>query len=56
MHYPFVGNVPGHPGNNTYCPKCSEVVIERKGFFVSSSSITGGRCKNCQTKIAGVWD
>ncbi len=56
MHYPFVGNVPGHPGNNTYCPKCSEVVIERKGFFVASSSIAGGRCKHCQTKIAGVWE
>jgi pyruvate formate lyase activating enzyme len=56
MHYPFVGNLPGHPGNNTYCPKCSKVVIERKGFFVSSNSIAGGRCKHCQTEIAGVWD
>lgn len=55
VRYAFVGNVPGHPGNHTYCPNCGEIVIERKGFFVVRMKIRDGRCKSCQTKIAGVW-
>jgi len=55
MHYPFVGNVPGHPGNNTYCPKCGEVVIGRTGFFVTEMKVKTGRCEACNEKIAGVW-
>jgi pyruvate formate lyase activating enzyme len=53
--YAYVGNVPGHPGNDTYCPQCRQVVIRRTGFFVSENKIANGRCRNCQRKIAGVW-
>ena len=55
MHYPYVGNVPGHAGNHTYCPKCKKVVVERQGFFVTQMNIKDGRCKFCKQKIAGVW-
>ena len=34
LHYPYIGNVPGHPGNSTYCPKCRKVLIKRSGFSV----------------------
>ena len=55
MHYPFVGNVPGHPGNHTYCPGCGEIVVRRHGFFVMENKVHGGRCKACDHSIAGVW-
>ncbi|MDM7987216.1 MAG: AmmeMemoRadiSam system radical SAM enzyme [Smithella sp.] len=55
MHYPYVGNVPGHPGNHTYCPNCRKIVVERQGFFITAMSIKDGRCKFCKQKIAGVW-
>jgi pyruvate formate lyase activating enzyme len=55
IHYAFVGNVPGHPGNNTYCPKCGKVVIQRSSFFVEEMNVKHGLCKFCGTKIAGVW-
>ena len=55
MHYPFVGNVPGHPGNNTYCPHCGKAVIVRTGFFVTEMHIVDGKCAFCGTPIAGVW-
>lgn len=55
MHYPYVGNVPGHPGNHTYCPNCKRVVVRRQGFFVTEMNIESGRCKFCGRKIAGVW-
>jgi len=55
MHYPYVGNVPSHTGNKTFCPKCKKVVIERQGFFITQMNIKDGRCKFCGRKIAGVW-
>ena len=55
MLYPYVGNVPGHPGNNTYCPKCGEMVIERRGFFIAAVRLEHGKCKSCKTEIQCVW-
>jgi pyruvate formate lyase activating enzyme len=55
IRYPFIGNVPGHQGNNTYCPDCGKAVIRRTGFFVTEMRIRKGLCRNCQKPIAGVW-
>jgi len=55
MHYAFVGNVPGHEGNSTHCPKCGEVVIRRHGFLLQEIKIDQGRCAQCRHPIAGVW-
>lgn len=54
LHYVFVGNVPGHPGNHTYCPKCGRIVIERQGFFVTQFHLEHGKCP-CGQPIAGVF-
>lgn len=55
LHFPYVGNVPGHPGENTYCPSCKKVVIKRYGFSIESSLQPGGLCPGCKTRIPGVW-
>ncbi len=55
IHYPYVGNVPGHPGNNTYCPGCGKAVIVRSGFLIEQMHVKGGACEYCGGKIAGVW-
>jgi len=55
MHYAYVGNVPDHSGNNTYCPSCGKAVIKRTGFFTVETNIKTGRCTFCRGKIAGVW-
>lgn len=55
LRYPFVGNVPGHRGNNTYCPACGKTLIPRTGFFVTAFHVENGHCKFCKEKIAGVW-
>lgn len=55
IRYPFVGNVPGHPGNNTYCPGCGKPVILRTGFFITAEHLKNGRCGYCNEVIAGVW-
>lgn len=55
IRHPYVGNVPGHPGNHTYCPSCGKIVIQRTGFFVTAQNLDSGRCRYCRTPIAGVW-
>lgn len=54
LKYPYVGNVPGHPGNSTYCPKCGRVVIKRSGFSVLDRNLKNGRCGNCSERIDGL--
>jgi pyruvate formate lyase activating enzyme len=55
IQYAYVGNVPDHPGNNTYCPKCGKAVIKRSSIFLTELNVENGRCKFCGKTIAGVW-
>ncbi|MCE1245099.1 MAG: AmmeMemoRadiSam system radical SAM enzyme [Firmicutes bacterium] len=55
LKYVYVGNLPGHPGNSTYCPSCGRVVIERTGFNIDRKNLVNGRCGSCKTAIAGIW-
>ncbi len=55
LRYPFVGNLPGHEGNNSHCPSCGQLVIGRKGFFITKMAVEDGCCAACKTPIAGVW-
>ncbi|MBN2320035.1 MAG: AmmeMemoRadiSam system radical SAM enzyme [Acidobacteria bacterium] len=55
LHYVYVGNVPGHPGNHTYCPQCGKIVIQRSSYFLEEMNIKQGCCSFCGRRIAGVW-
>jgi pyruvate formate lyase activating enzyme len=55
LHYVYVGNVPNHPGNHTYCPQCGKAVIQRNSFFITEMNMEKGKCKFCGRSIAGVW-
>jgi pyruvate formate lyase activating enzyme len=48
LKYAYLGNVPGHPLEDTYCPECKKVVIGRYGFAIDSWNLDGNNCcKNC---------
>jgi len=51
LHYVYIGNVPGHESDNTYCPKCGELLIERYGFSVTRHELKDKQCPKCGTKI-----
>lgn len=55
LHYVYLGNIPGHEGENTTCPSCGETVIRRIGYRVHSVALSDGRCARCGRSIAGVW-
>lgn len=54
LRYVYVGNVPGERGENTYCYKCGELLIERCGFRIVRNSISDAQCPKCQAKIDGI--
>jgi len=55
LQYVYIGNVPGHAAENTYCPKCKSLVIERAGFTIRQMNLRKGKCPKCQHAIPGVW-
>lgn len=56
IHYPYVGNLAGHEGENTRCHHCDEIVIRRIGYTVLENKIKAGKCTKCHKTIPGVWD
>ncbi len=56
IRFAYVGNVPGHPGNHTYCPKCGKAIVKRSDFFVSELHLKSGRCAYCGERIPGIWE
>ncbi len=57
LKYIYVGNAPSAGKENTYCPKCDSLLIERTGYKVNilENNFQEGRCLKCGTKIAGIW-
>jgi pyruvate formate lyase activating enzyme len=55
LHYVYIGNVPGHPAQNTYCPKCRRMLVERVGFTADQMLIRKGSCPFCGQPIPGIW-
>ncbi len=56
LRYVYIGNVPGHPAENTYCPGCNALLIERAGYYIGEYGLDAkGRCSSCgyQTPIVG---
>jgi pyruvate formate lyase activating enzyme len=55
LQFVYVGNVPGHPGNNTTCPGCRALLIERTGMTVVQNRLRAGCCPDCSRAIPGIW-
>ena len=52
LSYVYCGNTfPGDPYENTYCPSCGELLIERYGFSVTRIKLRNGRCPSCGQRI-----
>jgi len=55
LHYVYIGNVPGHPAESTYCPHCRKKVVDRTGYTIAGVYIHHSKCQFCRTAIPGVW-
>lgn len=55
LQFVYLGNVPHHPGENTYCPSCGALLIRRWGLRVGECHLEQGRCPDCERTVPGVW-
>jgi len=55
LSYVYIGNIYTSYGENTYCPECGQLLIEREGFYVLRNNLKEGFCPNCQNNIEGVF-
>ena len=55
MRFAYVGNIPQHPGNNTYCPHDGKLLVARLGYEVLENHIKDGKCEYCAKAIPGIW-
>jgi len=53
LYYVYMGNVSTH--ENTYCPECHALLIEREGFIVIQNNLHRGQCPKCHRAIEGIW-
>jgi len=43
-------------GEDTFCPKCKNLIIKRNVFNISSVKIKNNHCLFCDENIQGIWD
>ncbi|RLF10660.1 MAG: AmmeMemoRadiSam system radical SAM enzyme [Thermoprotei archaeon] len=51
LKHVYIGNVPGHRLEHTYCPNCGQLVIEREGFYLSAWNLKDTQCPNCNHSL-----
>ena len=58
LRYVYAGNLPGQvdPYENTHCPNCGKVVIERKGFKVRNLQLEKNGICDCGEVVPGIWN
>jgi pyruvate formate lyase activating enzyme len=58
LNFVYAGNIPGRVGDyeNTYCPNCHALLIERYSYIIRSYHVTAqGTCPQCGTQLPGLW-
>ncbi len=59
LRYIYAGNLPGSVGDleNTRCPDCHDLLVERHGYLITGYRLTpDGCCPRCRKPIPGRWD
>jgi pyruvate formate lyase activating enzyme len=55
LYYVYIGNIMSKEGQNTYCPGCKKLLVERNGYTILQNRIKDGCCPDCGREISGVW-
>ncbi len=55
LKYVYIGNVPGSGSENTYCPGCGNIIINRFHYHARARLIDGNHCAYCHTPIDGIF-
>lgn len=57
LNFIYLGNVPGQVGEweNTYCPHCRHLLVERRGYHILKNEMKGPDCAFCAKPVPGRW-
>ncbi len=68
LEYVYIGNIPGVPEEDTYCPRCGKKLIDRDGYWIkdvhlkfklirgeNDRKVLKAYCPYCGYQIKGVW-
>ena len=55
LQYVYIGNIASKEGQNTYCPDCKGLILERSGYRILQNNLKDGTCPKCGNEIYGVW-
>lgn len=55
LKYVYSGNIPGDPGENTFCARCGRLLIGRCGFAIERLDLKGSACPHCGTRLDGIF-
>jgi pyruvate formate lyase activating enzyme len=51
LRFIYVGNIPGHKGENTVCYSCNRLVVERVGYHTKIIGLDGSKCRFCGAEL-----
>ena len=56
LRYVYTGNIPGSAGEDTCCPSCGTLLIQRRAFASEqTTALVQGHCRSCGLSLPGVW-
>lgn len=55
LEHVYIGNISSKEGQNTYCPGCKSLLVERSGYTILQNNLKNGSCPKCGRAIYGVW-
>lgn len=56
LNFVYIGNLPGHPAESTFCPDCKALLIRRVGYSTRVEGLRAGRCAACGRAVPGIWE
>ncbi|MGQ9653440.1 MAG: AmmeMemoRadiSam system radical SAM enzyme [Thermodesulfobacteriota bacterium] len=56
LQHVYIGNVPGHEAQHSFCARCRKRIIQRTGYMVGEIQVRGGKCGHCGEPVPGIWD
>jgi pyruvate formate lyase activating enzyme len=54
LRYVYTGNVPGDPGEDTFCYHCGHLLVDRFGFQIVKYQLKEKKCSRCGSPVDGV--
>ena len=55
LPFTYIGNLPGSGAENTICPQCGALLVERIGYETQIRELRHGACGKCGRAILGIW-